>query len=240
MKKTKEKGNWPADSNRFVCYMDIMGFKDFVARTEYKEVYKQMKSITYSKKDIDKTISMLYDNDTLFITRFSDSVILFSRDDSKDSLDAISYAAASIFSDAAKNNIPMKGALAAGKIIVDRLQNIYFGQPFIDSFLLQENEVHYYGVICHNSMEKYIESNKDNSIWIGQLYEEIKTPLKSGIIRHYNLNWFVLLTSGINAHEKREKVFNEIIKNFKFKTSGKPRKYIDNTEFVFKQFYPIV
>ena len=241
MTKETEKKRWTPNKRRFVCFLDIMGFKDYIARNKHQDIYKMMSTISDSKQFYNETAEALFDKNILFVTTFSDSVIIFSKDNSQDSLNAITYVSASILADGAKNKIPMKGAMAEGLLTVDKAKSIFFGQPLIDAYLLQENEVFYYGVVCHNSMETFIEDFKSESLWVQTLYEEIKTPLKSGVIRHFNLNWFYFLGYGPDDPKIIKSMtenFNKIIKDFKSKVSGKPRKYIDNTEAVFQSFYP--
>ena len=51
----------------------------------------------------------------------------------------------------------------------------------------------------------------------------MKTPLKSGYIIHRNINWFRIMKIGGFEDLKKQ------IESFRAKTSGPPRKYIDNT-----------
>jgi hypothetical protein len=44
-KVNKTALNWKITNERFVAYIDIMGFKDLVMRSTHEEVYKMMKLI---------------------------------------------------------------------------------------------------------------------------------------------------------------------------------------------------
>jgi hypothetical protein len=234
-----EETQWEPTEERFVALLDVMGFKDYIARTEHEVVYNTMKTLSDAKLRSITLTDALYDDSTLFTTSFSDSIIIFSKDNTKESLEAISYATAFILAEAAKDSIPMKGAMAEGLLTVDTKKQIYLGQPLIDAHLLHDKEVNYYGVVCHNSMEKFIEDYRTQSHAISSLFKEISTPLKSGNISHINLNWFNYIRQPKNRGVVDFKTtFKEIIKGFKTKTSGNPRKYIDNTEAVFRLFYP--
>lgn len=233
-KEKEVKPKWKTTNRRFITYLDIMGFKDYIARTKHEVVYTTMKRLSDLKQVSKILTDVLYDESILYTTSFSDSIIIFSRDNSKESLEAISYATSFILAKAAKDRIPMKGAIAEGQLTVDKSKQIYFGQPLIDAYLLQENEVNYYGVVCHNSVEEFIEKYKTQSTEISSDFKEISTPLKSGNINHTNLNWFKYA----NVDHDIKTPFKKIIKGFKTMTSGKPRKYIDNTEAVFRLFYP--
>lgn len=37
--------NWQITTNRFVGFIDIMGFKDMVARSSHEDIYDMMKKI---------------------------------------------------------------------------------------------------------------------------------------------------------------------------------------------------
>ncbi|MEP7230323.1 MAG: hypothetical protein ABI691_08735 [Ginsengibacter sp.] len=232
-KKTKII-DWKTTDERFVVFLDIMGFKDFVARNSHDFVYNMMKSLSKSKKVIEATflddeLGAEYKTKDIYTTSFSDSIILFSSDDSSLSFEMIITSAAFFISEAMKNSIPMKGAMAYGTISVDKIQQIYFGQPLIDAFLLQE-EVNYYGAILHNSVDNYINKNTAKlSKEAKKFLLEKKTPLKSGLMQHNNINWFRFLGSDLEDLSKAKKDFEKIVNSLRLVTSGSPRKYIDNT-----------
>lgn len=46
MKRTENTSKcWPESANRYVCFIDIMGFKDMVLKKKHSEVYNVMKNI---------------------------------------------------------------------------------------------------------------------------------------------------------------------------------------------------
>lgn len=229
---------WEHTNNRFVIFIDIMGFKDFVARHNHEEVYEKMLKLSSVREIIEKALNEAmakeYSN-KVYSTSFSDSIIIFSKSDDLESFKAVSIVASILFSSATINSVPMKGAFAYGKISVNRDKQIYFGQPLIDAYLLQE-EVNYYGIVSHNSVDKYLLINKDK-INDSNPFFQIKTPLKNGFITHNNLNWFEFLSPFDKFNEKKlTDVFTESMENLKALTSGSPRKYIDNTIDVFNQW----
>lgn len=228
----KKIRQWNVTAKRFIVFLDIMGFKDLVARNSHKTVFEIMQEFSKGKRLVDFVYSDDQNGDSEVITvTFSDSVMLFSIDDSIDSLINILNAAKHIFTHAMKLNIPMKGAIAFGEISADKNSQIYFGQPLIDAYLLQE-EVYYYGIVAHFSIDEYLiknpDANNDNS------FIEIATPLKSGLIVHYNVDWFSNL-----EHEKELSLhsFNTYMGDLRSKSSGHTRKYIDNTITVFDSVF---
>jgi hypothetical protein len=233
--------------DRFIIFIDILGFKDSLAREDINKVYDKLNKLSQSIDRIQK--KMEYGNnetnasDSIKIYQFSDSIIVFSKDDSKNSLHSSILAAEAIFTTAIKESIPLKGAISFGKSIVNQSRQIFLGQPLIDAFLLQE-DVKFYGIVAHNSVEKFIIDNADVSMkedFENHFFETI-AYLKSGNTVHRILNWFQILMFSKNYHDNKleiedenvrikvdkEYLVNEITK-FRQSTTGYPRNYIDNT-----------
>jgi len=80
--------------------------------------------------------------------------------------------------------------------------------------------------LIHNTVENFISKNKIIPVVLDR-YKECKAPLKSGKIGHLILDWTAAFT------EEREISIKEnahlVLKALRNKTSGAPRKYIDNT-----------
>lgn len=221
--------NWENTCNRFVAFFDIMGFKDFVARRSHEEVYSDMYKITKMLQNIDSISSI--DNaifaGRIYSTTFSDSIILFSKDDSIDCFSVFSLTIAWLFKSIIKESFPIKGAIAHGKITINKSNQIYFGQPLIDAFELQ-NEVLYYGIIAHHTVEKYLKLNPGLK-FSEMIYFDTSTPLKLGDSKHYNIDWF---NYNFNPNISKDEIRNEIIdkiENFRASVSGSTRRYIDNS-----------
>jgi hypothetical protein len=229
-KKRKAHKKWEVTAPRFVAIIDIMGFKDMVARNPHKIVFERMQKLAETQNLIDLIYVDESDGqmDIMSIT-FSDSIMIFSVDDSKESFENIANCTSYVVNQAIFNNIPMKGAIAHGEISADRKSQIYFGQPIIDAHLLQE-ELNYYGVVAHFSVDQYIKNNPTSNE--EKNFVEINTPFKSGMIVHSNLDWL----SGFDANAKVHNLpgLHEYLRNLKLTVSGHPRKYVDNTIEVFK------
>ena len=93
-------------NNRFVVFLDIMGFKDRVARNSADELYKELtdfnKDITTIinssfvlkpkeeiKQDDNSELKLISKKETeegIILAQFSDSIVLFSSDNSAKSL----------------------------------------------------------------------------------------------------------------------------------------------------------
>jgi|JI10StandDraft_1071094.scaffolds.fasta_scaffold2345218_1 hypothetical protein len=49
----KEQQKWKTTAKRFVAYVDIMGFKDMVARNSHKDILEIMVGMTHYLKNIE-------------------------------------------------------------------------------------------------------------------------------------------------------------------------------------------
>lgn len=226
---TKNKKKWEETNKRFVAFLDIMGFKDMVMRMDHEDLYKTLNSI-FKLSSIIESLDIL--KDSICITKFSDSIIIFSNTTSKKDLQYFIKTIIIIFSESLNNHIPLKGAIAYGKISIDKDNSMFFGQPIIDAHLLQE-ELFYYGVICHNSFENYLRNN--NNTKIKDLFLKKPTALKSGNITHLNLDWYNKMPEKMSEKFKKNSL-TELLDSISLNVSGAPRKYIDNTLDMNKRF----
>lgn len=208
--------------NRFVAFLDIMGFKDRVTRNNHNEVLKELETF---QSNISQYVGYHQAAD-IQLTLFSDSILIYSKDDTIDSLKALADITSHVMMYAIQQEkpIPLKGAIAAGIMTCNQTKQLYFGQALIDAYLLEEN-VKYYGVLVHHSAEKYLH---DESI---TEFRNIEAPLKSGNISHYELMWYA---TKINSDVPEQKSLEQCLSNLRLTVSDEPRKYIDNTKRVIK------
>ena len=91
----------------------------------------------------------------------------------------------------------------------------------VDAYLLEE-ELCYYGVAFHESMEDSIlNTKKDLPI------EDIAIPLKKGKSKHYHVAWYK-----VKANLQKGDISSialEWLKDIRKTVSGNPRVYLDNT-----------
>lgn len=214
--KFAKRSNFTKD--RFVAFLDIMGFKDRVARNEHDDVLKELEIF---QSNISQYVSYHRDAN-IQIALFSDSILIYSQDDTSSSLHALADITCHIMMYAIQqeNPIPLKGAIAAGRMTCNQTKQLYFGQALIDAYLLEEN-VKYYGVLVHHSAEKYLKNNNFPE------FRDIKAPLKSGEISHYELRWY---DTAINPEVEEQKRVEDCLANLRLTVSDEPRKYIDNTQ----------
>ncbi|MFV0420549.1 MAG: hypothetical protein ACK5KT_17730 [Dysgonomonas sp.] len=232
-KSGKTKRPWSLTTNRFVCFLDIMGFKDMVMRNSHESIYKMLNDFSKKRDTLDGAISLpkQYETDSLKTVSFSDSIVIFTKEDTKECLELLTLATSWLFAKAIEAGIPLKGAIAHGTMSINVSRQIFFGQPLIDAYLLEE-EVEFYGIVIHNTTEKKL--NEYATFKGIEMYKDCNVPLKSGRIQHYTLDW----VTGVEGKDEsiKEKSL-ALMKKQREQTSGRPRKYIDNTISVINQIY---
>lgn len=207
-----EENKWIETTDRFVAFFDIMGFKDMVARNAHEEVLEKMMIISRVKDSI-----QAHNNKIIKSVLFSDSFLLISNRNTDNDADQMMRNAVAFVGYCLSNNIPVKGCITHGKMTADFNKSIFFGQPLIDAFLLQE-ELQIYGCVLHHSFDKaIININKELRFYS---YRN-KIPLKTGRVMHGIINWTHVFDSKQKALSYVEKLYHTV--------SGKPRIYISNT-----------
>ena len=96
MKKKKKKIDkttpWETSTNRYVGFVDIMGFKDMLTRLSHSEVYDIMKKVAKSVSSVQSVFSVDYESEAdidinVTMMLYSDSIMIYTRDDQQHSLE---------------------------------------------------------------------------------------------------------------------------------------------------------
>lgn len=230
---TVNKKPWNVTDKRFVCFLDIMGFKDMVMRNSHEKIYKMLDEFSKDRSSLETPNIPDYERDSMKTVSFSDSIVIFTKNDSQKCLELLTFASSWLFAQAIKAGIPLKGAISHGEMSVNISRQIFFGQPLIDAYLLEE-DIAFYGIVIHNTLEKIL--NQFSETLIGKdKYADFLIPFKSGKINHYILDWI----SAIDGKDDKERKIKALLfmKKQREQTSGGPRKYIDNTIEVINQTY---
>lgn len=204
--KTPKK-QLPETCERIVAFLDIMGFKDMVAR-HFNDIKEKLEALS-------KFIGTTMDEDYQYMI-FSDSIILYAKSGDLNVFRSLLQKVSGIIEKSIELGLPIKGAIAKGVCTVSMgYKPFLFGQPIIDAYTLEEDVV-LYGVVFHNTVEKQAEdlASIDNDYVF-----DYNVPLKGGKSSHFVLNWF-----GSDIGKNIEK-----LKAIRYTVSDLPRRYIDNT-----------
>lgn len=200
--------NHRVQEERLVAFLDIMGFKDMVAR--------HFSTIEDKLTDLSKFISdTIREEEGYQYLIFSDSIIIYVSADKENVFQELLERISKIVEKSISLGLPIKGAVAKGECTVCMdAKPFFFGQPIIDAYTLEESVV-LYGVVLHNTVEELAEKELAKS----KLVFDYKVPLKGGTSKHYILSWF--------AANMDENVTN--LNTIRKTVSDSPRRYIDNT-----------
>jgi len=222
---TDSTTDWIVTTKRYVGFLDIMGFKDMVARLPHDAIYEMMKKIDRQRKFAESIEWKGLPKNLVKTTTYSDSIIIYSKDDNYESLDSLISSIATLTHYLFLENIPHKGALAFGTMTLDTENSIFFGQPLIDAFLLQE-EIQFYGVLIHATVEKEMNDRKFQTPLFIRNY---LCKLKNGLAKHLTIYPIHARIVNEKYTDRSIKLF-ESISRLRLNTSGHLRKYVDNTE----------
>ncbi len=192
-------------AKRYVAFLDIMGFKDRVARHSHEEILLELQQMSEFVSTNLKGLS-----DIKFVM-FSDSFLFFTEHDDETVLKHLIELLMGVMNNAINNKIPIKGVVAKGIFTFDFAKQLFFGQPLIDAYGLEENIV-IYGIVAHHSFEKDARSLTD---W----FIDAEIPLKNGNSKHYLLNWW----------QDNATIVKERLNAIRETVSDSPRRYIDKT-----------
>lgn len=220
--KLEFRAHWEDDKDHLVFFGDIMGFKNLVATKSHGDMNEVMKKFW---DDVDTKSSPLIGPE-LRMMRFSDSVILVTKGCTYRDFNKLTKAVTRLIQLSFRMKLPIKGALAKGKLTLDEDRQLVFGQALVDAYLLEE-ELYYYGVAVHHSIEQLVKDNLGT-----QPYDMTILPMKSGNIPHYQLSYhkmsFSLEKKDITA------LIMDQLDQIQSEVSCRPRIYIENTRNVIK------
>jgi len=240
---------WKTLDNRFVVFLDIMGFKDLISRSSPDDVYKKMLKLNKIRKTIDEFFNFdfirdlkLSPNLELRSVMFSDSILIVSINDSIEAAMNLLLFCNNFLAHCMNYAIPIKGAVAHGQFTFDSENSIYFGQPLIDAYQLEE-DLKLYGIVMHHSFEsKLFSYDSEHPLYKNSNFFVLnyKTPFQNKNIYHYNLNWIHRAISEYSLDVEplgEEKMIAKWLSQFYKTVSNQPRIYVDNTNEFIKYFF---
>ena len=227
-----DTSKWERSANRFVGFIDIMGFKDMVLRNNEEVLYIIMRRI---RESIFQNVLIHGTGDpeetkyesSIEIIMFSDCIVTFSKDQSAETLESFINAMSGLTNDLIRNHIPFKGVVAAGFMTLDFKNSIFFGQPLNDAYSLHD-ELGFYGVVVHGTADNFFRKSNNSHIF------EYNCPFKNGTSKHLTVLPEFLETDLISNHSYVQ--YYNAIENLRANTSGYLRMYIDKTLLYYENF----
>ena len=210
---------WSKDTERLILYADFMGFKNRVLSKTHEDLKKEL--CEFHEKWV-KKMEPLNSGGHLQFAQFSDSILIAVNGIDEKKFNLLSKAAICLMHVAMSMQIPIKGVIAQGIFSYDKENELYFGKPLVDAYLLHE-ELKYYGIVVHNTAEKTIKryQNQNNP------YTNTPIYIEKGKTAHYHLCWNL-----INQQLAPENITFQCkkwIEDIAERVSGHPRIYVDKT-----------
>lgn len=221
--------SWADDKERLVLYLDIMGFKEHVSRTNITSLKNDL--LTFKTKNVKLKPLLVTESerdkkDMMKMAQFSDSIVVVSNGNEKNDLNRITKAASILMQTALETGFALRGAIAAGNMVFDEANQLFFGKALVDAYLLEE-DLAYYGVVFHESVEKLVSDSLANA---GRTYFPIKderVPFKNGKSSHYHVTWYDIKKNLSRGNIRDEA--KDWLRFLRRSVSGKYRIYLDNT-----------
>ncbi len=140
-------------SEKYIAYLDVLGFKDLIYNRKHKEVEIYFNTINDTLNEINVP------NSNIQSLLISDSTILIAPE-SNESFKVLLHAVQIIQAKLIKENIWLRGAITFGEVYVDKNLNIVVGKGLVDAFLLEQEAV-YPRVIIDSSIVLKVSENSD-------------------------------------------------------------------------------
>ncbi len=186
---------------RFIAYFDYLGFKDFIENNDLSEQKKSMANIY---RDIESALGQDNTNDMphgvvadlskskINCINFSDTVVFFTNDDTKESLHELLEVAYKFNWQAIDFFFPVRGALVYGELVyVDYKEqnshggvyniNSVFGKGLVSAHIKAESQNWAGTVIDQSFVNQMNNMGLDSEVLLINYAKKYKVPYKDGI-----------------------------------------------------------
>lgn len=225
-----QDNNWNDGDERLVLYLDIMGFKERVSQTAISTLKEQLLAFKRKNNRLKPLLNNTgggYRRDFLKMAQFSDSIVVISQKSTIEDLNRLTKASVILMQTAMESGFALRGSIAAGKMVFDEANQLFFGKALVDAYLLEE-DLAFYGVVFHHTAEKLVrESLENNNSDIYLPIEDIELSTKKGKSKHFHIAWYKM-----NKDLSEGSIVDDALrwlKALRESVSGSSRTYLDNT-----------
>ena len=183
----------------YLAFLDILGFKDIIENNSIDDVYNlysfflgfdiQELTRSFSTGGVDGILNYLF---------LSDSIIIYTPDDSHLSFVSITLITEYILKTSLKSGFPLRGVIANGnlkKIIKQGVSfnaNVLLGNSIVEAYKI-EKQFDWSGCVISPNLIDYIYTSNNNKaidFLSCPLFELYNVPKKSGVHKQYHvINW---------------------------------------------------
>ena len=228
---------------RYIAFLDILGFKDLIARNDLDTVaelyhrFQQALFYTMAQSNMSWRLDNLNNDDLPGIDKsplnsliISDSILLWTDDDSGKDFVQLLWTVKFYLDLAFSFGIPLRGAITFGELAVNTGQydksnkiagySTILGKPLTDAFVL-ENQAEWSGCIvdsnCIEYYDDYIddEENGVNSSFLEKiaLLKKYHVPMKKGKLKEFHTVNWTTITSKRIDRKQIREAFGQHNKN---------------------------
>lgn len=178
----------------FVALFDILGFKDIVETGNLKDVWRTYSDLRSSPRAVKENLQSWFKREVINIETFSDTFLIYTSDftnkqqnEIDEDFDAVLTVCDVLFHSANNNAIPIRGAITAGELIVDK--GIYIGEPIVEAYKMEKQQDWIGCWIDEKAIKRISKKRLDRQIK-GKLILSYNIPFSNGdIINCYVYNW---------------------------------------------------
>jgi hypothetical protein len=199
---------------RWVCYFDILGFRERLKRRGIVDVvhwYFQSREIAESQ---------IPKKHRLHLHCFSDTFLIYSSDDGAASFAQIEQAARWIVNLNLQMHIPLCGAISYGEVYIDREDNIYIGNPLNEAYLHGENQNWIGLLLCRSATQRMNDLKLPASQRLN--YRRYRIPWKKKLSGEKPLYAYLI---GASTARPGQNDYKKIVKQMKFEAGTAKNKY---------------
>ena len=182
----------PPKRQCFVGLFDILGFKDLVKNHELDRVWRAYDDVKTKTSNIKYNLESLFQKKLITIDNFSDTFLIYTADHSeKENKDeyfkALMATCDALFHSANTNELPIRGAITVGELIVN--DGVHIGKPIIDAYEMEQKQ-EWIGCWISDDVINALSSELKTRYLKGNNIIRYKIPLKSDdVIDRYVFNW---------------------------------------------------
>ncbi|HXC97760.1 MAG TPA: hypothetical protein VN048_00355 [Verrucomicrobiae bacterium] len=200
--------------NRWVCYFDILGFKERLKRDGIVAAvhwYFQSREIVES---------LIHKKTRLRLQCFSDTFLIYSSDDSAASFLQIEQAARWIVNLNLAKRIPLRGAVACGEVYIAEEDDIYIGNPLNEAYGHGEN-LNWIGfLLCRSATQRLTDLGLPPSRRLN--YRRFKIPWTKKISGQKPLYAYLI---GASSPRNGQNDYLEILREMMPQAGNAKKKY---------------
>lgn len=181
------------ECRRFVCYLDILGFKAMVNDDKSRNWNLAKRLLSLKHLWLER-----HSGENVQWSFFSDAVVLFTIDDSRESFEHIvSSAVLGVWAALSMPDFALRGSLSIGDYHANPEEKIYFGKALSEAVEF-EKEQDWMGVALTKSCSDYVRSNEWNNLNVTQYITDtmVSPPRPANITAPWVVEYDIPLKKG--------------------------------------------